>query len=559
MTADEIKSNHRLEQYVESLGAKIVGSGNNKVTNVCPMTTHKPGHLCVSINIEKQVWRCNDCGSGGDVIRWMAVSDGVDDGTILKRLGGTPSRPPQVTKKPQPEPKNQTISKIYSYQDWFTNEMYQVVRLEPKSFRQRHKDSQGNWVWNMEGVERLLYRLPEVVKSDVVALCEGEKDAETITELGWCGTCNVGGAGKWLDGYTESLEDKNVLIFGDNDKAGADHVKLVFDSIAGKAKTVKIIKIPEPFKDVTDYVQSFSEQVKAKEAIASLVADAFPFIKGVAMPLYTMAEIEARYQEYSKNLKTQSFNLGKWLPSFNKLRRLIPGELVAIVGDTGSGKTGLLQSIALSALPLPTILFEIELPRELIFERFVSARTKIKTAEVESNYANGDYLGEHFFNVKFPNLFICDDSRLTVENMEAMIVRSELKIGVKPRLVLVDYIQLLSAKGESRYDRASNVAESLKRIAKSTGTIIITASQRGRPKSDEVEVSLHSAKETGSIENSVGLLLGVWRDEEDPTLMHMRVLKSTKGGAGMEIKCNFMGDSMTITERTQSVVSPEDF
>jgi hypothetical protein len=66
----------------------------------------------------------------------------------------------------------------------------------------------------------------------------------------------------------------------------------------------------------------------------------------------------------------------------------------------------------------------------------------------------------------------------------------------------------------------------------------------------EWEPSLHSAKESGSIENSCGLLLGAWRSSEDGGLLNIRVLKSTKGGAGKHVKCNFDGSRMIITERS---------
>jgi replicative DNA helicase len=103
----------------------------------------------------------------------------------------------------------------------------------------------------------------------------------------------------------------------------------------------------------------------------------------------------------------------------------------------------------------------------------------------------------------------------------------------------------MKGEGESRYDRASNVAESLKRIAKQTGTIIVAASQRGRPKAEVFEVCLHDAKESGSLENSSGLVLGVWRDPEDKTLLHVKILKNTKGTGGHCIPCNFDGETMT--------------
>jgi replicative DNA helicase len=278
---------------------------------------------------------------------------------------------------------------------------------------------------------------------------------------------------------------------------------------------------------------------------------AVPFYKGVVMPLYTMADLESRYERYSRQSELEAFNLGKWIPSFNRIRKLMPGEVMLIVGDTGAGKTALLQSIALAAAPLPTLLFEIELPAELMFERFVAAKQKMPAREVEEAYAIGDSIGRAALEYHFRNLFICDDANMTVEKLENIIVRSELKIGVRPKVVLLDYVQLVKGEGESRYERASNVAEAIKRIAKSTKTIIVMASQRSRPmKDDKAGVGLHDAKETGALENSSGLVVGAWRDKEDRALLHLKILKCTKGFSGLEIPCNFDGETMQITERS---------
>src|SRR5262249_51967925 len=57
-------------------------------------------------------------------------------------------------------PKN--IVATYDYTDEDGALLYQVVRLEPKSFRHRQPDGKGGWFWR--GSERrVLYRWPELV------------------------------------------------------------------------------------------------------------------------------------------------------------------------------------------------------------------------------------------------------------------------------------------------------------------------------------------------------------------------------------------------------------
>lgn len=552
MTREEFISAHPMKQELESRGVKLVGSGMH-VKARCPI--HKDRNPSMSVDLERGLWNCHAGCGGGSVIDLICKLENKSPKEVLagdqrgSRWTPPPEAPAPVVHRDPSSPKP-TISKIYPYHDALGNEVFQVVRLVPKDFRQRHRGPDGAWVWNMQGIDRVLYRLPHVLKADRVAICEGEKDADTAVSLGLCGTTNVGGGKKWLDGYAEHLAGKEVVIFPDNDKTGKEHQEQVFESLAGGVKSIRVVTVPQPFKDLTEYVESFTELSEAKACIERLIEDAQQFFKGLDVPIFSMAELESRYIQYATNAETEGLRLTKWLPSLaGEVRPLVPGELVLIIGDTGTGKTGILQSIAMAAAPLPTLMFEIELPAELLFERFVASKSRMRASEVERTYSGGDYLGKRALDIYFQNLFICDKASVTPADIESLIIKSELKMGMRPKVVLVDYIQLIGGKGD-RYERASETAEALKRIAKATRTIVIVASQRSRPKEgSSVEVHLHSGKDSGSLENSSGLVLGIWRDPDEKSLMHLKVLKNTKGQAGFQTPLHFDGATMTITDK----------
>lgn len=446
--------------------------------------------------------------------------------------------------------KRRQIEKAYSYTDPLGRELYQAVRYEGKQFSQRHAVN-GEWVWSMDGVERVLYRLPEVLKAEEVWVVEGEKDADNLAAWGYCATTNVGGAGKWLDGYTESLAKKRIVICGDNDKPGQDHVELVFDSVSRKAESVRIVKLPSSVKDVSDFITENGED--AKERLDALLAGCVPHYGGVRLPVYSMADIEPRYHKLVTQSDAVSINLAKWLPSLKTLRPLVPGNFALFVGDTGIGKTILLQNVYSHFAHLPTLFFELELTAEELFERFFANQTNAECRDVEADYKSYGCFGPAVMMDQFPNLYICPEPRLTVENFEEIVVKSELKMGVKPLVVMLDYFQLVKAsrRNDSRYEKASDVAESVKQAAKATGTIVIGASQIDRASGRKGGVGLHSAKDSGSLENSAGVVIGASRDPKDQTLLVLTVLKATKGGAGTVVMCNIDGAKIKITERTR--------
>ena len=554
MDREKFIQRNRVEAELERRGVKVIGGGSQRMAK-CPF--HEDHNPSLSINVETGVWHCHAGCGGGSVFDLIAKYENTTVEDVMRRElgggGGNGARAvyvPVRTGKTEPETlaDNDPVEEsVYSYRNEFGREVYQAVRYRPKTFKQRRMVD-GKTVWNMEGVERVLYRLPEVLNAEEVWICEGEKDADNLSALGFCATTNVGGAGKWLDGYTEFLAGRKVVICGDNDEPGLAHVQTVFASISGKVKEAKIVSVPRPHKDVSDYIGAMGD--KAAEGLASLRDAAIPFIKGVRLPIKAIVEIQDSYAKRCRSLGESGLDLGLWLPSLKKLRLVIPGEMVTIIGRTGVGKTALLSNLALAAAPMPTLFFQLELPQELLFERLMALRTKMACNFIERAYASGEKHGPEFFQKAFPGLFVCTEPRFNVEQIEATIYAAELKMGQKPVLVFVDYLGLVQGKGQSRYDRFSQIAEDLRLMAKATQTIVICASQVGRnPSGEDGEVTLYDAKESGSIENSSSLMLGAWRDERDEGTMHIKVLKGTKGGTGLKMVCNYNPDTLAITER----------
>jgi hypothetical protein len=150
------------------------------------------------------------------------------------------------------------IAAEYSYADETGIELFQVVRFEPKDFRQRHRGPTGEWVWKM-GARRVPYRLPELVAAcaagKTVWVVEGEKDVETLRGLGLTATCNPGGAGKWRPEYAAHFKGAAAVhIIPDDDAPGREHAAAVATALASTVKTVKVVRLPSG-KDATDWVR----------------------------------------------------------------------------------------------------------------------------------------------------------------------------------------------------------------------------------------------------------------------------------------------------------------
>lgn len=153
------------------------------------------------------------------------------------------------------------IVATYDYLDESGKLLFQTVRYEPKDFAQRRPDGKGGWIWNLDGVRRVPYRLPELLQSskqDWVFIVEGEKDTDRLYALGFTATTCPMGAGKWRSEYNEHLKGRLVAILPDNDPAGKTHAERVANSLFGIAAEIRVVELPAlPEKgDVSDWLDA---------------------------------------------------------------------------------------------------------------------------------------------------------------------------------------------------------------------------------------------------------------------------------------------------------------
>lgn len=158
------------------------------------------------------------------------------------------------------EPSRTRITATYDYFDADGDLVMQVVRTDPKGFRQRRPDGRGGWHWNLVGVDdRPLYRLGQVLAAvaadEVVWVVEGEKDVQTLERHGLVATCNPMGAGKWRPEHTAAVAGARLVeIVADDDQAGREHALAVADAIAPVVGAVRIWLPHAGCRDVSEHL-----------------------------------------------------------------------------------------------------------------------------------------------------------------------------------------------------------------------------------------------------------------------------------------------------------------
>jgi 5S rRNA maturation endonuclease (ribonuclease M5) len=229
-----------------------------------------------NVSLEKDKWY--DHGPeqkggkvGGSIIDLCAIARHASDlfaaQEELGNLYGLTSRQDVHTKR--------KFVCAYDYTDADGKLVFQVVRWEPKDFTQRRPDPDkpGEFVYNMNGIERVLYKLPDVIKSPWVCIVGGEKDADNLRAAGIPATCNAGGEGNWQSNYNSYLAGKFVCIIADKDDAGRNHADIVSHALRDQAKQIKILELPDragqSVKDASDWLAAGGTKAELLAIIAA--------------------------------------------------------------------------------------------------------------------------------------------------------------------------------------------------------------------------------------------------------------------------------------------------
>lgn len=258
------------EKYLQD----IQGAGGHEFKVTCPF--HKENNASFCINGDTGQYFCQGCGKKGDIFHFYAKVNGLDTkrdfGKVLKGIADDFGIP----WKDRPKPK--TV-KTYDYTDADGSLLFQVCRMEPKDFRQRRPTGNGKWAWDLKGVERVLYHLPQIEGASEVIIVEGEKDADTLINMGFVATTCPMGAKKWRPEYNDYLAGKSVVLCPDNDNEGREHMAQVGASLDGSVESLKLLELPGlPSKgDVSDWVSTFQDKDEASERLAMMIENAPPY------------------------------------------------------------------------------------------------------------------------------------------------------------------------------------------------------------------------------------------------------------------------------------------
>ena len=402
-------------------------------------------------------------GDKGVVITCFA---GCTIEAITGALGLTPASlffEPRTASAPTPA---RVITARYPYTDEQGTLLYEVVRYQPKDFRQRKPDGKGGWIWTLNGIRRVLYRLPDLIGKPEVWLVEGERDADRLAALGLAATTQAGGAGKWNPEFSTWLKAngvKRVVVLPDNDPPGEAHGLAVATNCHMTGLEVRLVRLPGlPAKgDVSDWLDA-GHTVDDLQAQA-LGVSSFTVSKAAAGILHISEAITALTRSLEED--PPEF-LSTPFPNLNRLLcgGIVPGELYYLAAKGGEGKSALAIELARSMSRTAGVLVvSQEMGIAAIVRRFLAQQGGISATRLRQHtLLDADWARyvQAAGELSERKLWLVEHAP-TVAEITAKLQQTE---GVK--LVIIDYLQLLHGEGRDGRAQIEAVSRGLKAMVK---------------------------------------------------------------------------------------------
>ena len=214
------------------------------------------------------------------------------------------------------------------------------------------------------------------------------------------------------------------------------------------------------------------------------------------------------------------------------------GNLVVLGGLPGRGKTALAMNIAHHVaikLKQPVGVFSIEMPAKQIVTRLICSEARVNLHHIRDGFLSDREFARIVMaagGLSQSPMNICDISDLTILQLKARARRMAQEKGVK--LIVVDYIQLLSGSNARNFNREQEISEisrGLKSLSKELSVPVLALSQINRElETSDRKPTLRDLRESGAIEQNADSVILLWNpNPKERTLTEAVIAKSRHG------------------------------
>jgi len=246
------------------------------------------------------------------------------------------------------------------------------------------------------------------------------------------------------------------------------------------------------------------------------------------------------------------------------------GELIILAARPSMGKTALAlniaQHVAMNKNEKQTVaVFSLEMSKESLLTRMICAAARVDQQKFRAGYLNQDErrrLQKAAAELVQAPLYIDDTPGTNIMDVHAKLRRLKNEHGLK--LVIVDYLQLMSTRGrsENRNQEVSALSRGFKLLAKELDVPMLVLSQLSRApetRPGDHRPQMSDLRESGSIEQDADVIGFIFREEvykqdrEDLKGLAELLLAKQRNGPTGKINMVFLKEFTKFENRTNDL------
>ena len=254
-----------------------------------------------------------------------------------------------------------------------------------------------------------------------------------------------------------------------------------------------------------------------------------------------------RIEKASKNKGTVTGIPTGFIDLDYKLSGLQPSDLILVAARPSMGKTAFVLNIAQYVAfkkNKGVAIFSLEMSKEQLVNRLFSLESQVdaqalrtgnlKDSDWEKLIAGAGVIGNS-------KLIIDDTPGISISELRSKCRKYKLESDLK--LIIIDYLQLMSGSGrssDSRQQGISDISRSLKALARELSVPVIALSQLSRAVEQRPDhrPMLSDLRESGAIEQDADVVMFIYRDDyynhdsEEKGISEIIIAKQRNGPIG---------------------------
>ncbi|MFX0133807.1 MAG: DnaB-like helicase C-terminal domain-containing protein [Candidatus Hodarchaeota archaeon] len=277
----------------------------------------------------------------------------------------------------------------------------------------------------------------------------------------------------------------------------SEHAKTIISELSELAIKRKLL-------DLSINIQTHLEKNSSDKIIASTENWLSSIHNNGYKKVYHISEIIDQYSsEQSFNEMSQSCVISG-IQSIDQNIIFKKGDFIILAGRPSMGKTAFALHLAkrMAKNNHKVGFVSIEMLSQYLIKRMAMSESQLKNYQ---GYKSGC---ESLF--KLP-IYINDNENTGIENVSNIIQLMYKRYAIE--ICFIDYLQLISGKGQSRYEQVTNLSNNLKWLAKKIAIPVITISQLSRHSEHRANhrPNLGDLRDSGAIEQDADIVMFCYR------------------------------------------------